>query len=168
MIKESTCQCWIRKKYRFDLWVGRSSGGGNGSPFQYSCLKGPWSEEPGGLQCVWSPRTGHDRVHEHLHTVLPGGCASVCSNGHICMFQSRNRTRNRLLLRGPRESKHSIPVCGLGPTDCLWVFWGTHDVREKLILESDSRKLPVSASKHIPLLHWIFYFNVKRGQRLTF
>ena len=31
--KESTCQC------RFNHWVGRSPGGGNGNPLQYSCLK---------------------------------------------------------------------------------------------------------------------------------
>ena len=29
---------------------GRSSGGGHGNPFQYSCLRIPWMEEPGGLQ----------------------------------------------------------------------------------------------------------------------
>ena len=29
---------------------GRSSGTGNGNPFQYSPWKIPWTEEPGGLQ----------------------------------------------------------------------------------------------------------------------
>ena len=29
--------------------LGRSPGGGHGSPFQHSCLKGPWTEEPDGL-----------------------------------------------------------------------------------------------------------------------
>ena len=29
---------------------GRSPGEGNGNPLQYSCLKIPWTEEPGGLQ----------------------------------------------------------------------------------------------------------------------
>ena len=28
---------------------GRSPGVGNGNPLQYSCLKIPWTEEPGGL-----------------------------------------------------------------------------------------------------------------------
>ena len=28
---------------------GRSSGGGNGNPLQYSCLENPMTEEPGGL-----------------------------------------------------------------------------------------------------------------------
>ena len=31
---------------------GRSSGGRNGNPLQYSCLKIPWTEEPGGLQFI--------------------------------------------------------------------------------------------------------------------
>ena len=30
--------------------LGRSAGGGNGNPLQYSCLKIPWTEEPDGLQ----------------------------------------------------------------------------------------------------------------------
>ena len=30
--------------------LGRSSGGGRGTPLQYSCLEDPWTEEPGRLQ----------------------------------------------------------------------------------------------------------------------
>ena len=33
---------------------GRSSGGGNGNPFQYSCLGNPITEEPGGLRSIGS------------------------------------------------------------------------------------------------------------------
>ena len=29
--------------------LGRSPEGGNGNPFQYSCLGNPWTEEPGRL-----------------------------------------------------------------------------------------------------------------------
>ena len=32
--------------------LGRSSGEANGYPLQYSCLRIPWTEEPGGLQSV--------------------------------------------------------------------------------------------------------------------
>jgi len=28
--------------------LGRSPGGGNGTPLQYSCLENPWTEEPDG------------------------------------------------------------------------------------------------------------------------
>ena len=33
---------------------GRSSGGGHGNPLQCSCLRIPWTEEPGGLQSMGS------------------------------------------------------------------------------------------------------------------
>ena len=35
---------------------GRYPGEGNGNPLQYSCLKIPWTEEPGGLQSMGSQR----------------------------------------------------------------------------------------------------------------
>ena len=40
--------------------LGRSPGGGNGDPLQYSCLEIPRTEEPGGLQPVGSQRVGHN------------------------------------------------------------------------------------------------------------
>ena len=40
--------------------LGRSPGEGNGDPLQYSCLEIPWTEEPGRLQSMESPRVGHD------------------------------------------------------------------------------------------------------------
>ena len=39
---------------------GRSPGGGNGNPLQYSCLENPKNREPGGLQSMGSQRAGHD------------------------------------------------------------------------------------------------------------
>ena len=38
--------------------LGRSLGGGNGNPCQYSCLEIPWTEKLGGLQSVGSQRVG--------------------------------------------------------------------------------------------------------------
>ena len=32
--------------------LGRSFGGGNGNPLQYSCLENPKDRESGGLQCI--------------------------------------------------------------------------------------------------------------------
>ena len=45
--KESACQCRRCKRHRFDSWLGRSPGKGNGNPLQYSCLgnsigRGAW------------------------------------------------------------------------------------------------------------------------------
>ena len=40
---------------------GRSSGGGNGNPLQYSCLKkSSWIEETDGLQSIGSQRVRHN------------------------------------------------------------------------------------------------------------
>ena len=36
------------------LGWGRSPGGGNGNPLQYSAWRIPWTEEPGGLQSTGS------------------------------------------------------------------------------------------------------------------
>ena len=40
--------------------LGRSRVVGNGNPLQYSCLKIPWTEEPGGLQYIGLQRARHD------------------------------------------------------------------------------------------------------------
>ena len=39
---------------------GRFLGEGDGNPLQYSCRRIPWTEEPGRLQSMGSPRVGHD------------------------------------------------------------------------------------------------------------
>ena len=50
---------------------GRSLGGGNRNPLQYSCWKIPWAEEPGGRQFIGSHRVGHHRsYHTHLCVLL--------------------------------------------------------------------------------------------------
>ena len=46
---------------------GRSLGGGNGSPLQYSSLEKPWTEEPGGLQSMGSLKVRHNWAHRHSH-----------------------------------------------------------------------------------------------------
>ena len=48
--------------------LGRSPGGGNGNPLQCSCLKIPWTGEPGGLQSMALQRVGHALVTEHTQT----------------------------------------------------------------------------------------------------
>ena len=44
--------------------LGRSPGGGNDSPPQYSCLENLWTEEPCRLQTMGSQRVRHDLVTE--------------------------------------------------------------------------------------------------------
>ena len=46
---------WIEK------WrVSSSSGEGDGTPLQYSCLENPMDREPGRLQSMGLQRVGHD------------------------------------------------------------------------------------------------------------
>ena len=40
--------------------LGRSPGGGHGNPLQYSCLRLPWTQEPGRLQSTGSQRVRHN------------------------------------------------------------------------------------------------------------
>ena len=44
--------------------LGRSPGGGNGNPLQYSCQEYPWTEEPGGLQSIGLQRVRYVSVTE--------------------------------------------------------------------------------------------------------
>ena len=39
---------------------GRFPGGGDGNPFLYSCLKIPWTEEPGGIQSMGLQKVRHN------------------------------------------------------------------------------------------------------------
>ena len=48
---------------------GRSPGEGNGNPLQYSCLKIPWREEPGGLQSMGATK-GQTRLSDFTFTFI--------------------------------------------------------------------------------------------------
>ena len=49
--------------------LGRSPGGGDGNPLQYSG-ESLWTEEPGGLQSMGSQRVRHDSATKHKLTWL--------------------------------------------------------------------------------------------------
>ena len=44
-----------------DPKVRKIPGGGHGNPLQYSCLRIPWTEEPGRLQPMGKQRVRHDK-----------------------------------------------------------------------------------------------------------
>jgi len=46
--KEPPCQYRRCKRCRFNPWVRKIPWRGHGNPLQYSCLRIPWTEEPGG------------------------------------------------------------------------------------------------------------------------
>ena len=75
--KDSICQC---KRPRFNPWSGRSPGGGNGNPLQYSCLenpmdKGGWWASVHGISknqtwlCTRARAHTHTHTHTHTHSV---------------------------------------------------------------------------------------------------
>ena len=66
--EESTCHAADTRDMGSVHGLGRSPGGENSNPLQYSCLKIPWTEEPGGLQSIGSQRVGHDLATEHAHS----------------------------------------------------------------------------------------------------
>ena len=58
--KIPNCQCWKHKRHSTS-GSGRSPGGENGNPLQYSCLVNPMDrEESGGLQSKALERVRHD------------------------------------------------------------------------------------------------------------
>ena len=74
--KDSACQCRSR---RFNPWVGKIPGGGNGNPFQYSCLENPMHR---GAWKVWGCKELDMIEHSTLtQGYLPGEPSPVLSAG---------------------------------------------------------------------------------------
>ena len=55
-----------------------------GTPLQYSAWKIPWTEEPGGLQSIWSQRVGHDRSDLAATAAAAGGCLTKVMPFALC------------------------------------------------------------------------------------
>ena len=68
--KESACQC---RTQEFDPWVRKIPGGGNGNPFQYSCLENPmdrgvWWAIVQGVTKSWAWLSNWPCLHTVLNT----------------------------------------------------------------------------------------------------
>ena len=66
---------WKCKRCSFDPWVGRSPGGGNDNPLQYSCLgnpmdRGAWRDTVHGVTKSWTQLSACTHTHTHTHTEL--------------------------------------------------------------------------------------------------
>ena len=78
--KESACRCSRGKRHWLEPWVAKSPRRRKWQPAPVFWRKIPWTEEPGGLQSMGSPRIGHNRAterarararthtHTHIHT----------------------------------------------------------------------------------------------------
>ena len=68
--KEHTCSAGDFRDVVLIPESGRSPGGGNGNPLQYSCWRIPWAEKPGGLWFKGSQRVGCDWSNlAHMHAM---------------------------------------------------------------------------------------------------
>ena len=116
-------------------------GEGNGTPFQYSCRKIPWTEEPGRLQSMGSRRVGHDWGTSLLLSCIgeANGNSLQCS----CLENPRNGGASRAAVYGVAQSRtwlkrlsssssssiHISPFQAFSfenkSTSCaLWSVWG--------------------------------------------
>ena len=62
--KESTCNAGDKGDAGLILVLGRFPRGWNGNLLHYSCLRTPWTEEPGRLQFTGWQRFGHEWIHD--------------------------------------------------------------------------------------------------------
>ena len=69
--KESVCQCRRCKRCYSISWLGRSPGGGNGNPLQYSCLENSMERvvgcSPWGCKDLDMTECLHTQTHRHTH-----------------------------------------------------------------------------------------------------
>ena len=79
----------------WSLGQGRSPGGGNGNPLQYSCLKHPMDGGACGLQSLESQRVKHGQAAKHTH------CAVTWCLGkrHKCLLSTCTLLDIIILLR---------------------------------------------------------------------
>ena len=89
LIKEHACQCRRHKRCLVFKTsgsmpaLGRSPGGGNGNPLQYSCLENPMDERTWQATVRGGHRVGHYWVHEHRHVLAIVNCAAVNIGVHV-------------------------------------------------------------------------------------
>ena len=67
---------------------GRSPGGGNGSPVQYSCLENPMDRGAWGATVLWSQRVRHILATEYTHAH-----AWTCTHTHTHVYMQKNKMR---------------------------------------------------------------------------
>ena len=116
--------------------LGRSAGGGNGNPLQYSCLENSTDRGAWGLQPTGSQRDGHDYRDITLPTKVCLVKAMVfpvvmygCESWTVKKAEHRRIDAFKLwcwrTLESPLDSKEIQPVHSKG--DQSWVFIGRTD-----------------------------------------
>ena len=68
--KEPACQCRRHKRGEFNPGSGRSPGGGNSNPLQYSCLENRMDRGAWRAISMGSHLRARAHTHTHTHTLL--------------------------------------------------------------------------------------------------
>ena len=134
--KEPACQCRRCKRFRFDLWVGKIPGEGNGNLLQYSSLenlmdRGAWQATVHGITKSWAWLSSHTHTHTHTHSVymlmllsqfvppLPPLCPKVSLRPSLPLSNRKQYPGNVLpgaegSWRSPEYDGNSLEGAGLG------------------------------------------------------
>ena len=82
--KESTSQCRRHRRQGLIPGSGRSPGGGNGNPVQYSCLehsmdRGGWPAKLHEVTKIWTWSNDWEHTYIHHTESTPVHCNSICN-----------------------------------------------------------------------------------------
>ena len=124
--------------------LGRSPGGGNGNPLQYSSLAIPWTEEPPRLQSKGSQRIEHNWATKYTVWVK--------------CYQPALHATEKSFVKG-RVNQCSILHCCVG--NCTSAF-SNHHVDQLAAINTEAR--PSTSKKmrtHWSLRWWLAFFSNK-------
>ena len=122
--KESTCQCRICRKHRFDPWLGKEMVTHSNT----LAWRIPRIEEPGVIQSMGSQRVGHDLWTEHNNKYMQYVCVCVqYLYMVVCSFTYYTHTHTHTGFPGSSAGKKYLPAMQETPVQLL----GWEDPLEK-------------------------------------
>ena len=119
--KKSACQCRRCRRHRFDPWLERSPGVGNGDPLQYSCLENStdrgvwWGTIHGVPKSQMTEHACHPSIHRQL-TMWSSQVDSKVIQPYICLYPFSPRLPSHpgchvTLSRAPCSVQYDLTGC---------------------------------------------------------
>ena len=103
---------------RFNPWEGKTPGGGNGNPLQYSWWKNPWTEKPGGYS-LWSHKESDTIEHACIPDLSPWIFISICLSVCLSIYLSIGPAFQVYCLYSDSFTRKDIM---LSHFSCVWLF----------------------------------------------
>ena len=113
----------------------------------------PWTEEPGGLQCMWSQRVGRDWARKNTREYCPVHPAS--RSGHRTSFLHCNVLETMYI-----TSRPELVGFPLSPTECLG--WGPLEALEATDHTHEQSGSLITVKSH--LITWNSFFRQMCGR----